>query len=159
MLSTMTTSDIAGAYDCYRTDIYRFLLRRMRNHHDAEELTQQAFADALRFLPGSDAPRSMRGWLFTVAERRSVDELRRRQRAAETLKLLVPPSSDGVDTTDPALADALARLSELEQSIVLLRIVEGRSYRDIARAFGRSEAACRTRVSRALRRLRRELAA
>ena len=101
----------------------------------------------------------MRGWLFTVAERRLVDELRRRQRAAETVELLAAADAALGDQTDASFGESLAVLSPIERSIVVSRIVEGRSYREIARASGRTESACRTRYSRALRRLRRELAA
>jgi DNA-directed RNA polymerase specialized sigma24 family protein len=40
-----------------------------------------------------------------------------------------------------------------------MRIVEGRSYREIARELGCNEAACKMRLSRALRRLREDLRA
>jgi DNA-directed RNA polymerase specialized sigma24 family protein len=39
----------------------------------------------------------------------------------------------------------------------VMRIVEGRSYAEIAHALGSNEAACKMRLSRALRRLRNEL--
>jgi RNA polymerase sigma-70 factor (ECF subfamily) len=150
---------VEQAYVRYRTEIYRFLLRRTRDHHEAEDLTQEAFADAAATLSRSTAPTSMRGWLFAVAERRAVDEHRRRKRAARVVGTLLDlPDAAGDDEAADVEA-ALRKLPQAQRRIVVLRIVEGRTYGDIARALGCNEAACRMRLSRALRRLRNELRA
>jgi len=139
-------------------DIYRFLLRRTRDHHEAEELTQQVFAEAASALSRGGPPRSMRGWLFAVAERRLVDELRRRQRVSKLVELLAaePPATHG--DARLTLQNAVARLPDRQQQLVVMRIVEGRTYREIAHVLDCNEAACRMRLSRALSRLRDELA-
>jgi RNA polymerase sigma-70 factor (ECF subfamily) len=157
----MVTTDrktIEQAFIHHRMGVYRFLLRRTRDHHEAEELTQQVFAEAASALSRAGAPRSMRGWLYAVAERRLVDELRRRERVAKLLQLLAaePPATSG--EAIPTLEDAVARLPDGQQQIVVMRIVEGRTYREIARVLECNEAACKMRLSRALSRLRDELA-
>jgi RNA polymerase sigma-70 factor (ECF subfamily) len=145
------------AFVRYRADVYRFLLRRMRNHCDAEELTQQVFADAASALSRSNPPQSMRGWLYAVAERRLIDELRRRKRAATFVDAATPDIDSTDGDTLQALEDAVDRLPDLQRRVVVMRIVEGRTYREIAQALGCNEAACKMRLSRALRRLRDEL--
>jgi RNA polymerase sigma-70 factor, ECF subfamily len=155
-LSTMATN-VEDAFIRYGDDVYRFLVRRTGNHCDAEELTQQVFADAASALARSEPPRSMRAWLYAVAERRLIDELRRRKRAAEAIDLL----GSGLDRTDDAhcdaVGDAVARLPLVQRQIVVLRVVEGRTYGEIAAAVGCNESACKMRLSRALRRLRDDL--
>jgi RNA polymerase sigma-70 factor (ECF subfamily) len=154
---TTLTSTLEQAFVRYRMDVYRFLLRRTRNHCDAEELTQQVFADATSALSRSDPPRSMRAWLYAVAERRLIDELRRRKRAATLAGLVTPdPGYTGADTMQ-ALEDAVDRLPDLQRRVLVMRIVEGLTYREIAQALDCNEAACKMRLSRALRRLRDEL--
>src|SRR6266511_4379648 len=103
-------------------------------------------------------PRSMRAWLFTVAERRLVDELRRRGRAARTADMLAPRADDAAPEPLGAVETALHRLPRCQRRIVVMRILEGRTYRDIARELGCNEAACKMRLSRALQRLRDDLA-
>lgn len=158
----MTTTDaqvIAQAFVRHRLDVYRFLLRRTRDHHEAEELTQQVFADAAASMSRGGAPRSLQGWLYAVAERRLVDELRRRARDAQIASLLAG-EVDAVSTRPTqaaAVADAVAQLPDAQRRVVVMRVVEGRSHRDIARTLGCDEAACKMRLSRALRRLRNEL--
>lgn len=154
----MTTDVVEDAFVRYSGDVYRFLLRRTGNHSDAEELTQQVFADAASTISHADPPRSMRGWLYTVAERRLVDELRRRKRAAELAWLLGPERIAHDDAPDE-LEEAVDRLPLSQRRIVVMRIVEGRPYSEIARELGCNEAACKMRLSRALRRLREDLRA
>ena len=154
----MQTAVVEDAFARYSGDLYRFLLRRTGNHTDAEELTQQVFADAASSFASADPPRSMRGWLYTVAERRLVDELRRRTRAAEVARLLAaerPPGGEAPERVE----EAMARLPLRQRRLVFMRIVEERPYREIARELGCNEAACKMRLSRALQRLRNELLA
>ena len=158
-MSVMTTDEVSveQAYVRYRTEIYRFLLRRTRDHHEAEDLTQEAFADAAATLSRSTAPTSMRGWLFAVAERRAVDEHRRRKRAARVTDMLLGlPDAAGDDEAADVEA-ALRKLPQAQRQIIVLRIIEERAYGEIARTLGCNEAACKMRLSRALRRLRNEL--
>ena len=154
----MTTDLLEEAFVRYSADVYRFLLRRTNSHSDAEELTQQVFADAASTISSADPPRSMRGWLYTVAERRLVDELRRRRRAAEIARALAHERAADGEAPDE-LEEAVGRLPVLQRRILVMRIVEGRSYREIAIELGCSEAACKMRLSRALRRLRDDLRA
>jgi DNA-directed RNA polymerase specialized sigma24 family protein len=56
--------------------VYRYLRRRTGDHERAEDLTQQVFADAVASLRATQSPSL--AWLYTVAQRRFVDEVRRR---------------------------------------------------------------------------------
>jgi RNA polymerase sigma-70 factor (ECF subfamily) len=156
----MKTTDaraVEQAFVRYRLDVYRFLLRRTRDHYDAEELTQQVFADAASTMARAGAPRSMRPWLYAVAERRLVDELRRRERDAKIAPLLADEPAVTSGEAPQAVEEAIAQLPDAQRHVVVMRVVEGRTYREIARVLGCNEAACKMRVSRALRRLRNEL--
>jgi RNA polymerase sigma factor (sigma-70 family) len=156
-LTTAAASTIEQAFVRYRAEVYRFLLRRTRNHCDAEELTQQVFADAVSVLSRSDPPRSMRGWLYAVAERRLIDEARRRKRATTFVEVATPEVGYTGGDTMQALEDAVDRLPDLQRRVLVMRVVEERTYPEIAEALGCNEAACKMRLSRALRRLRDEL--
>jgi RNA polymerase sigma-70 factor (ECF subfamily) len=152
MLST--DSDVlAYTFARYRGDVYAFVLRRTRNRHDAEELTQQTFVDAAAALERGTVPRSTRSWLFAVAERRIVDERRRRARPLDGEPAAVQHEEGG----ELPLAGALGLLTADEQRLLFLRVVEERTHAEVAAAVGCSEGAARMRASRALRRLRRGL--
>jgi RNA polymerase sigma-70 factor (ECF subfamily) len=149
------------AYRDYRGHVYRFLLRRTRNSHEAEELTQRVFADAASALEDEEPPRSLLSWLYTVAERRLVDEIRRGVSARRGLILLRPPE-EAPDLAYSAeilagVRQALANLPEDQRRIVVMKVLEGRSFAEIAREFEISEAACKMRLSRAITQVKSDL--
>ena len=151
MLSTDSDA-LAHAFTRYRGEVHAFVLRRTRNRDDAEELTQQTFADAAAALERGAVPRSTRGWLLAVAQRRIADEARRRSRPLDR-----EPAPWLEEDAEVPLAGALSLLSANERRLLFLRVVEERTHAEVAAAVGCSEGAARMRVSRALRRLRRGL--
>jgi RNA polymerase sigma-70 factor (ECF subfamily) len=152
MLSTDSDA-LAYAFARHRGDVFAFVLSRTRNRYDAEELTQQTFADAVSAFERGGAPRSTRSWLFSVAERRIVDEARRRVRLLD-----VEVAASRVDpAVDAPVAAAFRRLPARDRQLLFLRIVEERTHAEVAAVLGCSAPAVRMRVSRALRRLRSEI--
>jgi RNA polymerase sigma-70 factor, ECF subfamily len=154
----VATEDSRLVEDAYRRHglrIYRFFLRRFGDHHEAEDLAQRVFADAAAALARS-RPDSELGWLYAVAERRFADELRRRRRIASIP--LDPVRPVELDDYSPRAAQAIKRaIFQLEppgRQIVVMKVLEDRSYAEIAETLGLSEAAAKMRLSRALRSLR-----
>lgn len=152
------------AFRQHKAKIYRYLLRRTRDHHEAEELTQRVFVDAVAALSGSDPPpRSLLAWLYSVAERRLIDEVRRRARTESGSGSIADHHRSHHEDTPygPAAARALRnsiqRLPPEQRDVVVMKVLEGRRFRDIARSLGTTEAACKMRFSRAIRRIRNDL--
>src|SRR5438128_815311 len=77
---TSVTGSAESAFRRHYGDVYRYLRRRTRDHHEAEELTQRVFADAAASLDGAETPLA---WLYTVARRRFADQARRAGRTVE----------------------------------------------------------------------------
>jgi RNA polymerase sigma factor (sigma-70 family) len=151
MLSTDSAA-LEYAFSCHRAEVYAFVLRRLRDPHDAEELTQQTFVDAAAAFSRGAAPRAMRPWLFSVAERRVADELRRRGR-----RFSVPEAAvEDAAPVEARVANAISRLSPEDRRLLFLRFVAERTHVEIAADVGCNEAASKMRVSRAARRLRHE---
>lgn len=151
---------IEDAFREHGPRIYRYLLRRTTNHADAEDLTQSVFADAAAALSRSGEPDALLALLYTVAERRFIDYVRRRRRFAQTIldeenepagELSYGP------TAARALRDAVQRLSSEDQQVVVMRLFQGTPFAEIARQRGSSEAAVKMRFSRALGVLRADL--
>lgn len=146
------------AYRRYRTRIYRFLLRRTGSHHDAEDLTQRVFVDALHALSNTDTtPDSVLHWLYSVAQRRLVDELRRRGRSADHAVPIPQPEQTYGDQVSRTLTAALATLTPEQRTVVVLRLLRGLTFAEIAEVTGVSEDACKMRFSRALATVRASL--
>ena len=145
----------AVLYREYLPRVYRYLYRRVGSIPDAEDLTAQVFTEALegllknRFRAGGCFP----AWLFSIARHRAVDFYRQRP----TDPLEDPPSPEpgllaAVEQTDDLerLARLLAQLDEHKQELLRLRYAAGLRFAEIALLDGRSEAAIKMEVYRAL---------
>jgi RNA polymerase sigma-70 factor (ECF subfamily) len=157
--------DIAeAAFRTHRGAVFRYLLRRTRSYDEAEELTQAVFADAAARLPTLErAPESMLAWLFTVAERRFTDEIRRKSRWRRRVHLFF--EREALDLPEygvpaaQAITKAIAGLPPEHRKVVTMRLFDDRPFAEIAVVVGASEAACKMRFGRALEAMREELTA
>lgn len=152
---------VERAYRQHHGQVFRFLRRRTGSPDEAEELTQKVFADAAAALSSSDPPDSLLAWLYAVAQRRYVDEMRRRQRASAHLASQSRAPAHADVFYGPAVAQALRRtISSLppdQRSVVAMKVFEELPFSEIASRLETTEAACKMRFSRAIRQLREAL--
>ena len=149
--------ELAGqAFRRHYRQVYGFVRRRSSNDAQAEDITGDVFADAAAALEGfTPGAAPVLAWLYTVARRRLADEARRRARAT-SLTRAEPAIEYGPDVA-AALNRAIAALPSGQRTVVVLKLLEGRSFREIAARVDASEAACKMRFSRALESLRDRL--
>lgn len=155
----------AQLYEVHFDRIYRYIVLKVRNQADAEDLTQQVFLKALESI-GSYRWRGMpfSSWLFRIAHNQVVDHFRKR-RKEKTLPLDETRAQSTVDPTLLAeqrlrmeqLAVACEQLSEAQQEVISLRFAGGLSVAETAKAMGKSEGAAKVLQHEALVRLRRIL--
>ncbi len=148
----------AAMYDAHVEEVYRFVHRRCGDHSLSEDITQDTFLTAVRSTddPGTITP----GRLVTVARNRLVDELRRRTRYEERLRLLGPPEqdNDAADLTERLrIESALAELSVDHRLVLTLRYIDGFTVPALAEHLGRSVKSIEGLVTRARRELRAQL--
>ena len=89
------------AFRRHRAEVFRYLRRRLGNDEAAEDLTQDVFLKAVEELSRLDTSRPVLAWLYSVAQNRFLDELRRTRRRPRPLSLDVVP--------EPAELDSLLR--------------------------------------------------
>lgn len=152
-------NDVAErAFRRHYEHVYRYVRRRTRDHHRAEDLTQQVFADAVTGL--GDSPSPPLAWLYTVAQRRFADEARRDTvaRRVSSLQLVAGTESReyGADVS-AALASALDGLPSGQREVVVLKLLRGAKFAEIGERLGISTEAAKMRFTRALEALRGEL--
>ncbi len=155
----------AAIVDSYQADMERVCFVICGDVELAQEGVQLAWPIAWRRLGTLRDPTSLRPWLVTVAAnetRRLVR--RRRRRAVVEIAVSAVQAADPVGGLDPAdhlsnldLAEALAHLDEVDRSIVAMRHLAGMTSAEIGLAVGLSAAGVRTRLARALTRIRKEL--
>jgi RNA polymerase sigma factor (sigma-70 family) len=151
--------DLERLYARHKWDVYRFVLRDVRDPDEAEDITQAAFLDAFRALRRGDDPRQPQAWLLTIAQ--NVARRRFRTRAARPsevqldAELLAAPDREGPSAGE--IRVALERLRPAQREALVLREIGGRSYVEIAAAMDMSVPAVETLLFRARRALRIEL--
>jgi RNA polymerase sigma-70 factor (ECF subfamily) len=159
--------------DAHRSEWALVLAATARSARDldlAEECVQEAYATALTAWAHEGVPRKPGAWLTTVAKRKALDALRRRQTFRSKLPLLVPDEPDEAHMDDPTVEDPTGgavpddrlrliftcchpALSQEAQVALTLRLVCGVGTDDIARAFLVSETTMAARLTRAKKKI------
>ena len=141
-------------------DVYRYTYAVLGNHADAEDVTQTTFVNALRALERGEVPEEPSRWLTVIAH----NLVRQRWRQAAARPTLVELETDVADAEDheeafelEELVRALQRIPETQREAIVMRELEGRSYREIATVMGLSTSALETLLFRARRSLADEL--
>jgi RNA polymerase sigma-70 factor, ECF subfamily len=137
--------------------------------HDAgaaEDIAQEAMLAAVRSIDGFDRRRPFRPWLHRIVVNRSLDWLRARARRPE---VSVEAAGAGageqaaVGEAPEALSDelmrALAALEPDERALIVMRYLLGYRSSELGRIVGMPAGTVRTRLARALARLRELLEA
>ncbi|HEX9820117.1 MAG TPA: RNA polymerase sigma factor [Methylomirabilota bacterium] len=160
---------VAEAFRLEYGRVVASVLRIVRDIDAAQEIVQEAFAQALDHWPGDGTPDRPGAWLLTTARRRALDRLRRARRAEARAGALAYESAlesrdEGPDVTDPeTIPDDRLRLIftcchpglPADSRVALtLRLVGGLSTAEIARAFVVPEPTIAQRLVRAKRTIR-----
>jgi RNA polymerase sigma-70 factor (ECF subfamily) len=149
--------------------LYGFALSLAHDRSVAQDLVQETYVRAFAAPHRAEPGENLRGWLFTILHNVWRNELRRRKPAAledapALAQGLVAPGDDALARlsrlqTRERLQRAMAALPESFREVLVLRCVEGFSYRDLASILGCPAGTVMSRLARARALLRRSLAA
>lgn len=168
VLAGALTGDERAFARLYR-DAHPPLIRYLRvmSSDLAEDSAAEAWLEVSRGLDRFTGPEpAFRAWLFAIARRKVIDRIRYESRRPssswESLESIAPVQRD---TAEEVLeADATSRALELVRTLprdqaeaILLHVVAGLDYTDVAQLMARSTGAVRVLVHRGLRRLERDL--
>lgn len=156
----------AELYDEYVDRVYRYLLYRVRESADAEDLTSEVFTRAFANIHRYRwQGKSFLAWLYTIARNAVTDRMRRARPTVDLEDAFgvadqSPTVQEHVEARDraTALRRAMTKLTTDQQEVLLLRFMENYSSQEVARVLGKNEGAVRALQFRALGRLRKLLA-
>jgi RNA polymerase sigma factor (sigma-70 family) len=159
-------------YRRYNRRIASFARGIVRDEGRAEDVAQETFLSALRRLRATDSEIAFKSWIYEIARNAAIDSYRRTNRAEEVpmdSEELLPPSDRrrlvGTAVPESALVakerlehlrGALDELSETHHRILVMRELEGLSYREIGERLELTRPAVESTLFRARRRLERE---
>jgi RNA polymerase sigma-70 factor (ECF subfamily) len=143
---------------------YRVALRLCGNHHDAQDIAQEALIAAWENLARFRADSSFSTWLYQIVTRRALNKVTR-GRGADLVDLLeeaADPIADPIagpaaqaerNLAAGAVTDALAALPFAQRAVVVLHHFEGLSYAEVAAVTRSTVPAVRSHLYRARRTL------
>lgn len=136
------------AYEEHWHDVFRFALSWTNEWAAAEDLTQEAYVRLWRSRTRVDWQRPMLPWLLVTTRRLATDRFRALRR--RVVGTSVPRSlDDSVVDRWLEVRAAMAILSPVERSALVLTVLKGFSYGEAAEMLGTSAGALRAAVSRA----------
>ena len=145
----MTEREYNECVNCYADNVYRFILKNLRNEEDARDVVQSAFEKLWRNRQDVIYEKS-KSYLFTVAYNQMIDHIRKRKRVMlkEHFKEEEIIDAPG-HSVKKILEQALDRLNETQRSLVMLKDYEGYSYDEIRIITGLSESQVKVYLHRA----------
>jgi RNA polymerase sigma-70 factor (ECF subfamily) len=148
----------------FEHEVYRWIVRIVREPAAAEDALIEAFWRAFRSRARFDATRSFGAWMRRIATHAAIDQVKRMNRrtwiSLDDLERRSPrpgPSGAG-QSVSFAIARAFRSLPAKLQIVATLSLIEERPHAEIADALGVPMGTVKSRLFRATRLLRKELA-
>jgi RNA polymerase sigma-70 factor (ECF subfamily) len=131
----------------YEAALLRYAARILHSDESAQDVVQEVFLKAYRSWKGELAPSPhLSNWLYRVTHNQAVDQLRKESRrrllhlrhSAEQPEFVPPDRGAGLRVSEAAVraAAALRALSLREQQLVILKVYEEKSYKEISAITG-----------------------
>ena len=156
----------------YEDKVYHLCLRMCSDREQAKDLAQEAFVKAWRGLKFYKHEASFSTWLYRLTSNVCIDFLRSKKRTMALSLTADDEEATVLDVEDPsptpeqqlmdsqskqAVAVAMEQMEEEARMILLLRVVEERSYEEIAGIMDLKTGTVKSRLARAREKLRRIL--
>jgi RNA polymerase sigma factor (sigma-70 family) len=160
-------------YSRYQRRITGYVFGMVKDHGRSEDITQEVFVAALRRIRATERPIAFKPWIYEIAKNACIDAYRRGRRAEEVSfdadDRLSPSDYGRLVATGPGpdaavdakqdldhLCGAFGGLSDTHHQILVMRELEGLSYKDIGERLGMSRPAVESTLFRARKRLGEE---
>jgi RNA polymerase sigma factor (sigma-70 family) len=145
--------------DAHAVELHRFLVASI-GPIDAEDCLQETLLSALRAYPRVRDGSNLRAWLYTIAQHKATDVVRRYQRhSSEDIEAVEPSrlSEPAHEAADDGIWVKVRELPPKQRAAVVHRFVFDLAYKEIGERMGCTEEAARQNVATGLRRLRMEV--
>lgn len=155
------TKQYGTIVNTYQQVIYRYCLRLLGNHQDAEDAAQDIFIKAYESIHRYKTTVSFSAWLYKIAYHHSLNLLRKRRTQYVLLQLFRPVSESespeqimDKQLFSPQLSAALSVLSPKERSLLILRVFEEKTFIELSEIIGGKPETLKRKLSRVKERVR-----
>jgi RNA polymerase sigma-70 factor (ECF subfamily) len=146
----MTIEEFNNCVDLYADNLYRFILKSVKDTDKAKDIVQDTYEKL--WLKVSDvACTNAKSYMFTTAYRTMIDQFRRdnKQEKMEESHLYSHSHTRSYSDLKEVLNDAVAKLPEIQRSVIMLRDYEGYDYNEIGEITGLNESQVKVYIFRA----------
>ena len=151
----MTEREYNDCVTQYADNVFRFIFKNLKHQEDAKDVVQSAF-EKLWINRNRVEGSKVKSYLFTIAYNQMIDHLRKSKRIS--LKEAFNENASGSQVqkrnAKRILNEALAKLSDTQRSLVLLKDYEGYNYAEIGEIMGLNESQVKVYLHRARLQLR-----
>lgn len=154
-------------YERFFTPVFRYIMLRVKNRAEAEDLAQTVFMKAYQANPpGKGGQELSLNYFFTVARNTVIDHWRKKKdvvvddpdEAFENIPDTETPETGAMrGEANTAVQEALGHASPLEREVLILKFMNELSTKEIAKLLGKTEVAVRQLQSRGLKAVRGHL--
>ena len=146
----MTEREYNECVKLYADNVYRFILKNLRNEEDAKDVVQGAY-EKMWINRAQVDNEKCRSFLFNVAYNNMIDHIRKNKRIVlkEDFEETALGSGGQQQNTKRVLQEALSKLSETQRSLVMLKDYEGYNYAEIGEITGLNESQVKVYLHRA----------
>lgn len=151
----MTVNEYNECVNTYADNVFRFIVKNIKQEEDARDIVQTAFEKLWRNRDSVE-PGKIKSYLFTIAYNQMIDHIRKNKRVSlkEDFKADERVEEKPVNNLKKVLMEALNRLNETQKSLVMLKDYEGYSYEEIGEIMNLTESQVKVYLHRARQTLR-----
>lgn len=145
----------AALYTRYKDDLYRYAYFQLGQPEDARDAVSACIVAAYERIYTLRSAIAFKNWIFRILYRcccKLIAEQSEQRRRADVEELNQLPAEN--DTISPELKEAFGILTDEDRNIVLLSVIAGYNSAEIAVITGLKAATVRSRLSRALRKMK-----
>lgn len=146
----MTVREYNECVDRHADAVYRFILKNLRDEEGAQDVVQEAFTRMWEKVKEISVEKA-KSYLFTTAYHIMIDFIRKNKRQTRMEEGYMNTMSARNDFSDlrEVLDEGLARLPEIQRSVLMLRDYEGYAYQEIGEITGLNESQVKVYIFRA----------
>lgn len=146
----MTVTEFNTCVDQYADNVYRFIVKNIRDTDKARDIVQDTFEKVWLKVGEIDAAK-VKSYLFTTAYNTMIDAIRRQkfQGDFDQINEVHYVSHNTYSDLKSVLSEALGKLPEVQRSVIMLRDYEGYSYEEIGAITGLNESQVKVYIYRA----------
>ncbi len=146
----MTVTEFNNCVDLYSDNLYRFILKHIKDEDIAKDIVQDTYEKIWRKVSDIESPNA-KSYLFTTAHHTLIDYTRRAKKQGDFNEVVINNLKHEKHYNDikSVLNVALDKLPDIQKTVILLRDYEGYDYTEIGKITDLSESQVKVYIFRA----------